>query len=318
MRTLWRFPRRFDFTLTGHVRLSGESGVSQRPWYKRQVRRVLGIASFAVLYQMLSTGLCGTSVDASKNNVSVGQTAEVTDESAARLESQLEAILKAANASDSKHFDDLVNGLRIPDSANWFTATFGEELGEKLAATYSGSWNDYKRDVDGMFHDNGTRKHSHAFVEKYSASSLARHDAFIQSILQNAKGPLVLYTAGAGRYHKSDALPGVYIFAQGSFRLVNWRTFYDLPNVEPTRIQVDRIQQDGQVPSSNTVMVRVVIDRDGVVALAEPVSGTPDLFNSSVRTIRLSRFKPQTRNGAPVEIDTTIPVTNVEVNIKPQ
>ena len=293
-------------------------GLSQSPWYKRLVRRALGIAVFALLYQMSSTGLCDPTADASSHRVSVVQTAELTHESAGSLQSQLDAILEAATTSDSKNFDDLVSDLRIPDSANWFTATFGTEVGEKLAATYSSSWNDYKRNVDGMFHDSGTRKHTHAFVEKYSASSLPHHDALIQSILQSAKGPLVLYTAGAGKHRKSDALPGVYIFAQGSFRVVNWQTFYDLPNVESIRIQVDRIQHVGEVPSSDTVMVRVVIDRDGVVALAEPVSGPPELFDSSVHTVRQFRYKPQTRNGAPVEVDTTIPVTNVEANIKLQ
>jgi hypothetical protein len=292
-------------------------GLSESPWYKRLVRRVLGFAAFAVLLSGVLDRPVRPSAYASRNNDPVGQTAAFTQESVASLQSQLEAILEAAKASDSKHFDDLLSGLRIPDSANWFTATFGDELGKKLAATYSDSWSDYKRDVDGMFHDSGTKKHTHAFVEKFSASSLVHHDAFIQSILQSAKGPLALYTAGAGTYRKSDALPGVYIFAQGSFRVVNWRTFYDLPNVEPTRIQVNRIQHDGQVSSPNTVMVRVVIDRDGVVALAQPVSGPPQLFDSSVRTIRLSRFKPQTRNGAPVEIDTTIPVADVDANIKP-
>ena len=282
------------------------------------MRRALGIAAFALLYQMSSTGICGPSADPSSHRDSVMQTAELTYELTAKLQSQLEAVLEAAKTSDSKNFDNLVSDLRIPDGANWFTATFGTEVGEKLAATYSSSWNDYKRDVDGMFHDSGTRKHTHAFVEKYSASSLPRHDAFIQSILQNAKGPLVLYTAGAGKYRKSDALPGVYIFAQGRFRVVNWQTFYDLPNIELIRIQVDRIQHAGEVPSSDTVMVRVVIDRDGVVALAKPVSGPPELFNSSVHAVRQFRYRPRTRNGAPVEVDTTIPVSNVEANIKLQ
>ena len=87
---------------------------------------------------------------------------------------------------------------------------------------------------------------------------------------------------------------------------------------EGIRIQVDRIQHVGEIPSSDTVMVRVVIDRDGVVALAKPVSGPPELFNSSVHAVRQFRYRPRTRNGAPVEVDTTIPVSNVEANIKLQ
>jgi hypothetical protein len=284
--------------------------------------RIVGIAAFALLYHIFSVGLCGASADASTTNVSFEQ----APESAAGLRSQLETILKASQESDSRRFDELTAALRIPDSSNWFTDTFGKDIGEKLAATYSDSWNDYKRDVDGMFRDSGTRKHTHASVEKFSISSLARRDAFIESILQNAKDPVVLYTAVARRNLKSDALPGVYIFAQGSFRVVNWRTFYDLPNVKPTRIHVDRriapvnqvSQPDARPGLHDSVMVHVVIDRDGVVALAEAVSGPPERFESAVHTIRSFRFKPQTRDGAPVEIDTTIPVEYLEVNLKMQ
>ena len=313
-------------------RLRDLSGVIRGPWYKPLVRRLLGIAVFALLYQMYSTGLSGPSADPSSNNAAVGQAIEETPASTAKLQSQLGAILKAAKDSDTKSFDELTDDLRVPDSANWFTATFGEEMGEKLAATYSRSWNDYKRDVDEMFRDSGTRNHTHAFIEKFSAASLAPRDVFIQSILQNAKGPLVLYTAGAGKYRKSDALPGVYIFAQGSFRVVNWRTFYELPNVEPMRIRVDRrtapepIQHVHQASPydphhpqlHDTVMVHVIIDRDGVIALAEAVSGPPERYDSAVHVVRQFRYVPQTRNGAPVEIDTIFPVSYAEAEIKLQ
>jgi hypothetical protein len=284
--------------------------------------RVLGIAAFALLHHIFLVSPCRPSADASTTSVSFEQ----APESAAGLQSKLEAILKASQEGDSRRFDELTAGLRIPDSSNWFTDTFGKDVGEKFAATYSDSWNDYKRDVDGMFRDSGTRKHTHAFVEEFSSSSLARRDAFIESIFQNAKGPVVLYTAAAGRRLKSDALPGVYIFAQGSFRVVNWWTFYDLPNVKPTRIRVDRriapinqvSQPDARPGLHESVMVHIVIDRDGVIALAEAVSGPPEQFESAVHDIRLLRFKPQTRDGAPVEIDTTIPVEYVDVNIKMQ
>jgi hypothetical protein len=296
------------------------------------VRRVPGIAAFAVLFQMLAIGLSGPPTNASTNDATVERPTEVPSESALNLRYQLQAILKAAAANESQNFDQLVADLRVPDSANWFTATFGDEIGRKLASTYSDSWNDYKRDVNGMFRDSGTSKHTRAFVEEYSASSLPHRDAFIRSILLNAKVPLVLYTAGAGALQKSDVLPGVYVFAQGRFRVVNWRTFYELPNVDPMRIQVERrvapqpiqgiepvLPSDPNRPQiHDTVIIHVVIDRDGVVALAEAESGPPELFISDVRGVRLFRFEPQTRHGAPVEIDTTIPVSHAEATIKLQ
>jgi hypothetical protein len=118
------------------------------------------------------------------------------------------------------------------------------------------------------------KNHTHAFVKEFSASSLTHNDAFIQSVLRNAKGPLVLYTAGAGKDRESDALPGVYFYAQGNVWVVNWRTFYDLPKMKPMRIRVG-----GQV--------------------------APQLIHH-MEAARQWRYKPTILNGDPVEVDTTI------------
>lgn len=294
------------------------------------VRQLLTIASFAVLWPMFSTDPCATIADAATSEVSGGQTVRAIPESASGLKSQLEAILKAAKEGDSKQVDDLIGVLEIPGSVNWFAATFGEGAGQKLAATYEASWKDYKYNLESMFGESGAKKHTQVFVKEFPASLLARNDAFIQSILRNAKGPLVLYTAGAGKHGESDSLPGVYIFSQGYFRVVNWRTFYDLPGVKPMRIRVGR--QVAQVthhvdpippPDAlrqqvhGTVMVHVIIDRDGNVAQREAVSGPPELFDAAVDAASQWRFKPTILNGDPVEVDTTIPITFLEAVLKP-
>jgi hypothetical protein len=46
-------------------------------------------------------------------------------ESAAGLQSQLEAILGAVEKHDSKQFEDLINDLEVPENSHWFTTTFG-------------------------------------------------------------------------------------------------------------------------------------------------------------------------------------------------
>jgi TonB family protein len=283
-------------------------------------RPIPGIAICWALYQVLSPVRIAPMAASIREDVSAEQTAGEIPESAKELQSQLEAILKAAKEGDLKQFDDLIRDLQIPERSNWFAATFGEEIGQKLAATHKSSWKDYKENIGNIFRESGTGKHTRAFVKKFSASSLAHNDAFIQSILRNAKGPLMLYTASAGKDRKSDSLPGVYVFSQGSFRVVNWRTFYDLPNVKPVRIRMegqvapqlihrvnpitppDALQQHVH----GTVAVHVVIDRDGNVAQLEPISGPPELMNAAVVAIRQWRYKPTILNGDPVEADTTI------------
>ncbi len=286
------------------------------------VRPILRIATFLGLYQVLLTVPFAPLTATTKDYVSAEQTAGTIPESVTGLQSQLEAILKTAKEGDPKQFDDLISDLQVPERPNWFAATFGEEIGQNLAATYKSSWNDYKDDIRNMFRDSGTKKHTHVFVKEFSASSLAHNDSFIQSILGNANGPLVLYTAGAGKDRESDSLPGVYLFAQGKFRVVNWRTFYDLPKVKPMRIRVggqvapQLIHHVNPIPQSDplhqqahgTVVVHVVIDRDGNVAQLEPVSGPPELINAAVEAARQWRYKPTILNGDPVEVDTTITI----------
>jgi len=57
-----------------------------------------------------------------RKEISTSQTAGVIPESAAGLQSELEAILRAVKDRNPKQFDDLVNDLQIPEGANWFAA----------------------------------------------------------------------------------------------------------------------------------------------------------------------------------------------------
>jgi outer membrane biosynthesis protein TonB len=83
-------------------------------------------------------------------------------------------------------------------------------------------------------------------------------------------------------------------------RVVNWRTFYDLPKVKPMRIRVggqvvpQLIHHINPIPQSDalhqqvlgTVVVHAVIDRDGNVVQLEPISGPPELINAAVEAAR--------------------------------
>jgi Gram-negative bacterial TonB protein C-terminal len=263
-------------------------------------------------------------VDATKNEAPTStQTPTSIPESSAGLKSQLEAILRIAKDKKSKQLDNLVNELQIPGDADWFSATFGEELGSSLAATYNDSWKDSGEAVARMFRDEVLAKKFQVIVKEYSASSPVPSDSFIQAILQNSKIALKLYTATVGRDRSIDTLPGIYIYYQGSFRLANWRTFYGLPNVKPVRIRLGTGSALNQLirqvipvlppelrgkKLKGTVLVHIVIDRDGNVIRAEPVSGPPELIKASLDAVRLWLFKPTLLNGDPVEVDTAVTI----------
>lgn len=104
---------------------------------------------------------------------------------------------------------------------------------------------------------------------------------------------------------------------------MNWRTFYGLPNVKPVRIrfgtsvamsqlirQVNpvRSQEARQKHLQGTVLLHIVIDRDGSVAHVDPVSGPQELLSESLDAVRQWLFKPTLLNGDPVEVDTTVTI----------
>jgi Gram-negative bacterial TonB protein C-terminal len=278
---------------------------------------VLGISVLAVSVGFV---ISATAIDAQV--ASEGTFGAVTASSSG-FQLELQSILDAATKQgDSQRFDDLIDNLRVPESPNWFNDTFGNEIGTRLNATYTSSWSDYRGNMKKMFRENATRKDTKVFVKEFSESSLCSADVFITSILNSATAPLVFYTASTGKKHGTDTLPGIYIFEQGAFRVVNWRTFYELPNVKPMRIRVgaevaasqlvDHINpnrsSDSQKRIHGIVIIHVIIDRDGLIAKSEPVNGPPELANSALDAVRQRRYKAVSINGDPVEVDTTIPI----------
>lgn len=283
--------------------------------------RQLGIIQHGLVCVLVAFVIVAGISATTKEIPSASQSPAVISESSAGLKSQLETILRTAKEKKPNGLDDLVNALQIPDSVNWFSATFGEQLGANLSATYLGSWKDYEELAASMFRAEAFERQAQVFVKEYSPSSPAPSDPFIVAVLQNSKIPLKLYTASVGKDHPIGTLPGIYVYERGSFRLVNWRTFYDLPNVKPARIRVGTvtavsqlIRQVNPVRSEEarkkglqgTVSLHIVIDRDGSEVRVDPISGPQELTKESVEAVRRWLFKPTLLNGDPVEVDTTI------------
>jgi TonB family protein len=57
-----------------------------------------------------------------------------------------------------------------------------------------------------------------------------------------------------------------------------------------------------------TVVLHVVIGKNGAVKGAKYVSGPDNLMNSAVNAVLQWRYEPTLMNGVPVEVDTTVSV----------
>ena len=58
--------------------------------------------------------------------------------------------------------------------------------------------------------------------------------------------------------------------------------------------------------TNSTVVLKVLIGKDGAVRCADPVQGDPSLFQRSVDAAKHWRFQPYLLNGQPIIVDTTI------------
>ncbi|HUJ29843.1 MAG TPA: energy transducer TonB [Candidatus Acidoferrum sp.] len=278
---------------------------------------ILGLFCFGLSAPANEPGL------ASGSTLSETQASVAISESTAGLQAQLAAILEAAKDRKSNRFDDLISDLQVPDDANWFAAEFGDESGSKLAATYKSSWESYQDSLTNAFRNSGNAKHASVVVKEFSSASPPAENDLIRAVLLDAKNPLVLYTAESINKRRTDSLPGLYIYARGAFRVVNWTTFYGLPNVRPMRIRIggnvavaQLVHQVSPVypPEAQhsriqgMVVLHVVIGIDGQVIKVEPIGGPSELVPAAMDAVRQWRYKPTLLNGDPVEVDTTVSI----------
>ncbi len=245
------------------------------------------------------------------------------------LESQLLPFLAAAKNRNPEDLNNLVDDLEVPSDSKWFQANFGDDNGPKLAAAYRASWQNYKSAIADVFPRQRKAKKATIAVVAFSLASFPASERpvfgehLIRDILQDAAGPLWVYTAELDVKDGARApLPGIFVFADGKFRSVSNQTFFSLPNVKPPRVRLPAQVVDAQLayrvppklsPSESfehgEVVVRVIIGIDGSVSQATATSGSPDLAAAAVEAIRQWRYKPTIVAGDPVEIDAMVTVT---------
>jgi len=279
------------------------------------------IAAIIAVFTLLC-GIVRHSSSAQEVPATVGESAEA-------LQSRIETLLESAKnhhskrKHDSKTFEDVVNDLRIPENSNWFASKFGDDLGAKLAIEYSRSWDSFEDTVTRSFLDAVKSKPKQIVVTVFGSSSPFAQ-ANMTSIQQSAQSSLTLYEVTLLTGRGKDSVPGLYVYADGAFRVLNWATLYQVPNVKPGRIriggnvqQAKLMHQVNPVPSSDAIknhvqgiiQLHVVIDIEGNVKQVDVLSGPPDLATAATDAVKQWRYQPTLLNGDPVEVDTTVSIS---------
>ena len=269
------------------------------------------------------TLLCGIVLHSSSAQAAPTTVADSTE----GLQAQIDTILESAKnhskkKHDSKTFEDLLSDLRIPEKSNWFVSKFGEDLGKKLATEYSRSWDSFQDTLTRSFLGAVESKPKQTLVTVFGSSSPFAQ-ANMTSIQQGAVSSFALYEITLLTGRGKDSIPGLYVYADGAFRVLNWATLYQLPNVKPRRIRIGGnvqqarlVHQVNPAPASDsikadlqgTVQLHVVIGIEGNVTQVEVLSGPPDLTAPAMDAVKQWRYQPTLLNGDPIEVDTTVSV----------
>ena|ERR1700730_550849 len=252
------------------------------------------------------------------------QAAPAVPDSPAGLQSQLEEILKIRDEKELKHSEQLISELRIPDPDVWFASAFGNDDGGKLAATYKSTWEKFEDTVTNGVTKLAEEERTEVSVKEFRFPANPAAPGQNDPQAPDVKPANVFYTATATKGSMPGSqLPGIYTYAQGAFRVVDWQTLYILPYMRPTRIRIGGNvaaskllhQVAPEYPDearrkriSGTVVLHVILNREGHVMEIAFVSGPPELVKASMNAVRQWTYHPTLLNGDPVEVDTTIAV----------
>ena len=273
---------------------------------------------------LLAAPVCTPEKPQPPNADSQAQAGPAVPDSAAGLESQLEEIVKIKDKKDLKRREQLSSALRIPDPGAWFARAFGNDDGGKLAGTYKSTWEQFEDSFTNSVTNLAEQGRTDISIKEISLPAKPAVEGQGDTAAADAKKPAVFYTAHAAKASEPRSpLPGIFIYEQGAFRLVNGQTLYTLPYMQPTRIRIGGnvaagklLQQVSPVyppeaiqnKVSGIVMLPVILDREGRVMQVNLGSGPPELVEAAINAVRQWRYQPTLLNGDPVEVDTLVSV----------
>jgi TonB family protein len=223
------------------------------------------------------------------------------------LRQLLDDMLLAAKKEDSSRLQSLIRDTEIPNYQSWFTSNFGQETGESWAEPY-GRW---------------LAKHEKEFQELLV--KLAHMDGeFAIEKIDTAKilyGPLDRYIARWKRplVPKDEELVNIgdFFFVEGQFRWNSNMEYFAFQKVKTASLEHAKLtkqiapkypEEARQKAIQGTVVLNVLLRKDGSVLVQNVAAGDPLLSPAAIEAVRQWRYEPFLLNGQPVEVETKISV----------
>ena len=142
----------------------------------------------------------------------------VYDDSAAGLRLQLQDALAAARSRDRPALESFIHQMEIPNSAAWFTKSYGQAKGEGWAESYRRELANRERDLEVVFLEYGIEAGEFATRQVNNAPEPGMEAGMIAE-LQQPKD--IFYAAWRKREsppNSKDEPIGYFVFLEGRFR----------------------------------------------------------------------------------------------------
>jgi len=240
------------------------------------------------------------------------------------LHALLQQLMGAIQKNDAAQVSTLTHSLILPDYQAWFLQVFGDNIGVRMAQLYEESLPNF----DARFNDSISvfvaAERTAISVTRFQAPDLPNNDSYSVGLVKAMQNPVPVYHVEMNKSGESTrSFPGFFVFVQGNFRYIGWHAMGAVPNLLPKRIRVGGNVQSAQIarqvmpsyPSGarekhieGTVVLHVVIDKDGSLLEVQPTQGPQELMKAAVDAVQKWRYEPTLLNGEPVQVDTTISV----------
>jgi len=140
------------------------------------------------------------------------------------LRNLMSAALSAAKEHDQAKLEAVARGLQIPNYETWFKATFGEEEGTKLAASYAANMDkdekDFPRLVQGMAEHEGELLVEDAREPKTSVGNFCG-----RALIKSAKNEASFYSVNlewvSSKGERKWFGAGYFTLVDGAYRRLN-------------------------------------------------------------------------------------------------
>jgi TonB family protein len=252
-------------------------------------------------------------------------------DSPAGLEKLIKDMMKVQKARDAQDLAPYVQSLILPDPSAWFTATFGDEIGAELTASYERTRIDLPLSFPDILAQLRSKHAGNALATRFTDSCNPNADESEYPLLLRRANAQPVYDIRfeAGRQYLTMRY---FAYVDGAFR---WLGNFNLRVPEfaaakangsapqPPRVKIGgnviaaklinqvrpAYPQDARARGiQGTVLLHALIDTDGSIQNLQVLQGTCSLADAAVSAVRQWRYSPTTIEGQPVRVDTTISV----------